>query len=454
MQRESNFLTDIKNSKRLEEIIIVLFRFISLGSGKSVRKQYFAETQSGNTVFSESNGIIQLLLSMLPYNLFSDWTHTIMRLFQKTNIDKWEILCYDLLLKIDDAISWIISRKSYLITPCSYEMGEYVCVLKPRKIFWENEFQKYKIRRGRQTMAFQRDGIISELKNYGVFKSSYFMDYHPIIKYGFNSPNYIFDNVLKIAIVPLSNETWYDYHENDKDHTFAIDTQFKDLDHVEKMKRILLKAEKEEYNIIVFPELAIEEKTKEELGQFVLDNNFDHVKLFFFGSCWNNNENVALLFNNQGTLLLSNKKKSRFSYYNKAKQICFSEDIKEEKEIQFVDIPGLGRIVYLICADALEHGIFSTYSVLNTDFVFISALTNNTNKMITQAKSNADNYAITTIISNSCAQLQEHDGLAAYVCTVDFRDKEVMSHTICEERTCKKGQLCAFCIKSAYIVKR
>lgn len=77
MQRESNFLTDIKNSKRLEEIIIVLFRFISFGSGKSVRKQYFAETQSGNTVFSESNGIIQLLLSMLPYNLFSDWTHTI-----------------------------------------------------------------------------------------------------------------------------------------------------------------------------------------------------------------------------------------------------------------------------------------------------------------------------------------------------------------------------------------
>lgn len=44
----------------------------------------------------------------------------------------------------------------------------------------------------------------------------------------------------------------------------------------------------------------------------------------------------------------------------------------------FIDINGLGRLAYLICADFNDEDLISVCSVLHADFIFVSAYTNDT----------------------------------------------------------------------------
>ena len=459
--RES-FINRIIKAKRLEELIIILFRHVSEGDEGSVLKAYSREVNSESMIFPDSQELVQLLFVLLPYNSLGEWTSNVASLFRKYDEEKWKVLCYALLVEIDNNVDSIMDKKPYMFLHESYQTDDYIFILKTKRSFWEAEFEKNKIRRGRQTIEFKRDGIISTLKKYDVYKASYFLDYKPIVQYDINAirryhnKRYIFDDDIKIAIFPLSNSKWFEVIENDWNNTFSIRDGFTDPNHTMRIINAIQKAEKDGYNIVIFPELAISEEIKTVLQRYIINNEFRKIKLFFFGTYWKNNENVSVLFNNQGTLLLEEKKKVKFQYYNTEKECYISEDLKKESNIHFIDINGLGRIAYLICADMLDTSITTVYSIIRTDFLFVSACTRKTNLMVSRAKSNANEHAITTIVCNTCvnAEKKDYNNYSAYVCTLKIGKGIIQSNPVCEELICNNEMLCSNCLKQALISKK
>lgn len=451
----------IKCSNKIEELIISLFAHISKKNGKGIVDQYYSEAGKHSFIIKAAQEFILKLMAMSPLDPFKELTDHIINLLLNCPLAKREIFCFAILLEIDKNIPFLVEEKPYLFSGESFSYIEYLFIMNIVDPFFARSLNEMGIRRGRQTSAFQRDGINSHFSCFKVYKECYFTDYHPVVKYLLKNSMknryyiYNFGNELKIGMSPFSRNRWFHVIENECNHTFSISTDDVNNDHKRRIEEILQIADQQKYDVIMFPELAIDGKTSNSLKQLVLKNEFNNLKLIFFGSCWNDNENVAALYNSQGSLLLQEKKKSRFSYYDKKRDIVFSEDIKEESDIHFVDIPGLGRIVYLICADMLEEGITSTYNKLETNFVFVSALSNNTDLLVKRAKFNADDQAITTMICNACTELSEGDGnFAAYACTLSLSHKKIECCPICLEQTCATEEKCGLCIKSAYVTKK
>ena len=392
--------------------------------------------------------------TLISQNEFDDWVDLWKKVFIRTTLSP-DLFCYEFLLKIDDVLGDQSTCKDMLLEKGPFNYGdEYSLYLKPPKSFFFNYFEKGKIIHRRQTVEYDTDTLNIDFCNFEIVKSTQLHDYIPkILEY--KSDCMEIKN-LKFACIPLSNEPWFTTRMNKqtKDLLIEYDPCLM-LNHNQKIKDLLLECENQQVNVAVFPELAMTPTTKDDIQRFLISKNFKHLKLCFLGSTWGNNVNEACLITGKGTILILEKKKSPYNKYIKEDACYYTELIRHDHIINFIDIPYIGRIVYLICADFNNDSINTVCSVMHSNFVFVSALTNSTDLMVKTAQSLASRRGVSTVICNSCVNLdsEKPNNYIAYSVIPKVQDRMILLNEVCRCSSCPNDYNCKLCLKT-YTISR
>lgn len=449
---KKKFLDCLKNCNDLYSFIVTLFEYIERKSTYEIQKKYEIIMKTKDKItFDNINRLINGLFSidLSEQNEFKEWIKIWIIEFNKVEWDD-EIFCYISLLRIDDFICEINTTNSHKIIIQRGPLNgnnEYMFYYKPCDSFFGEKIESAKIRRGRQTSEYDSISINKNFKNYEVIKRTHLHDYLPKVNKYIH--NLVFNDKIRIGFYSLSINKWFDVEKNNIDKTFSI--IYNDMEgYNTQLKNILFEFDKQKADIVIFPELARDPEMEQNIRKFICKSNFQHIKLFFLGSTWNNNTNEALLITGQGTELIREQKQIPYSFFDKCDESLYTESINNKennKIIHFVDLEGIGRIAYLICADYNDDSINAICSILHTNFVFVSSFSNSTDMMMKTAKSNAERKAISTILCNSCAAVvdyDENDSCVNFVVVPDVKKKSLTS----KEQSgidCSYSQQCEFC---------
>lgn len=411
---KKKFLDCLKNCNDLYSFIVTLFEYIDRTSAYEIERKYeiIIKTKDKFT-FANINRLVNGLFSidLSEQNEFKEWIKIWISEFKKVEWDD-ETFCYISLLRIDDLICDINTtnpHKTVIQRGPLYGNKEYMFYYKPCDSFFGEKIESAKIRQRRQTSEYDSISINNNFKNYEVIKRTHLHDYLPKVnKY---ICNLVFKDKIKIGFSSFSINKWFDVEKNSIDKTFSI--VYNNMEEYNnQLKNILFEFDKQKADIVIFPELARDPKIEQNICEFICKSNFQHIKLFFLGSTWNNNTNEALLITGQGTELIREQKQIPYRFYDKCDNSSYIESINNKennKIIHLVDLEGIGRIAYLICADYNDDSINAICSILHTNFVFVSSFSNSTDMMMKTAKSNAERKAISTILCNSCAAVVDNE---------------------------------------------
>lgn len=265
---------------------------------------------------------------------------------------------------------------------------------------------------GRKKQKPNPSDIMKSMNNYFIVNTNRLCGYFPSIN------EYVFDNskeketeFIKIAVIPFHSDRWFEYKLNNSNDTFEI-VNSKNGSLINKMNnaycRIITYLSKEKVDIIIFPELAMNHETCNHVENYMRNNTklVENVKLVFLGSLWHNNNGTNyntghILINNTGLKVITTNKKQQYEHYENCK--IYIEDIADDKNIECIDIKGIGRITYYICRDFLDPEITNiTSGYLNSTIHIVSAYAQNNQLFIKEANTLAQNRYNITIYDNAC----------------------------------------------------
>ena len=312
------------------------------------------------------------------------------------------------------------------------------------------------IRRGRQTVEFKPNDLNKKFNSFEIIKDSDLHGYKPKVKQ-YNISNKFGDN-LSFALASMDNKSWCFAKQNHITRQFTVQyTEDMIALHNNKIMSTLTQADSKKADIIVFPELSLNIFTEQLVREYLLNNFFPNLKLCFLGSKWDNNINESLLMSSNGTILMRQLKKTPFSYYDKKEQETYTENIDtQNKDIYFIDINGLGRLAYLICADFNDEDLVAVCSVLHADFIFVSAYTNDTKLMNDTAEELAKRRAMVTVLSNTCAAIPKDKLEKTYCSFIEIPlilPGELSTQKLCCKYPCKSIGECEVCLDLSNLKK-
>lgn len=115
-------------------------------------------------------------------------------------------------------------------------------------------------------------------------------------------------------------------------------------------------------DISVFPEMLGSEKLidalKKELSGYPNEGEPEFPSLIICPTCWKDNKNVCVVLNNRGDEVLRQEKQFAFPFTEGKEQ--YKENIRPDKIIHLIHCEGIGRIVIMICKDALNRDYLSS----------------------------------------------------------------------------------------------
>lgn len=448
---KSELLKLLSNSSDIFSFIVCVFSYLESEKTQSIHKRYnIAVDDNPAHDLNVIDSLVSELLILNQYE-YKDWVEIWKEEFKNTKLDSI-VFCYVFLLKIDDKIRELKNddKVIYKIGPLNTD-DEYHFYFKPTPSFFLEKFKKAKIRQGRQTVEYDINSINYDFNNFEVVKNTRLNDYLPVVhRY---KGSFSFGNSIRIGFASISKDPWFTKIKNHKTRELMIEYDLLSTNkHNRQICELLTEFDKKGFDIAVFPELAMNHTTENDVRNFILKTNFNNLKFIFLGSTWNNNVNEAVLINSQGSVLLRERKKVPYQEYDKDKKCYYTESILTKNEMNFVDVDGLGRFSYLICADFNDLCINSICSIMHTDFVFLSAFSNSTNNMLKTAKSNAELRAYATIMCNACAAYgRDEDTLSSFVVVPEVCGKQLIQNTICKNRSCFGEHNCELCIKKSTI---
>lgn len=450
---ESDLLKLVTNSFDIYSLIVYVFSYLQSEESQAIHKKYNS-TSLTYSFANASNVIDSLISNLLIINQYEykDWVEIWKEEFKNTKLDS-HVFCYIFLLKIDEIICQFKNSNTInKIGPLNFN-DEYYFYFKPTPSFFGEKLIKGKIRTGRQTVEYDTNSINFDFKNFEVIKNTKLSDYLPVV-YKYKS-NFSFKDNIHVGFASVSKDNWFkkEYNHTTKEISITYEN-VSSTKHNMQICKLLTKFDEIGMDIAIFPELAMNHKTEKYISNFLLNTNLKNLKFIFLGSTWNNNSNEAVLINRYGTVLLRERKKIPYKKYNKDEKCYYTESIEKETTINFVDIEGLGRFSYLICADFNDLCLNTICSIMHTNFVFVSAFSNSTDTMLKTAKSNAESRACTTIMCNSCAAYKKHDiALSSFIVVPNFTKKRLIQNTIhkCKSSFCKAN--CEVCVKKSTINK-
>ena len=449
----SELLKLVTNSSNIYSLIVYVFSYLQSEKAQIIHKKYRLALK--DTPTHELNAIDSLISELLIINQYEykDWVEVWKEEFKNTKLDS-AVFCYIFLLKIDEKICELKNGNNVIdeIGPLNDD-DEYYFYFKPISSFFLEKFINEKIRKGRQTVEYDINSINYDFKNFEVIKNTKLNDYLPVVcKY---KNKFSFGNNIHIGFASVSKDNWFEeeYNHTTKEITVMYDTGSSEKYNMQICK-FLKTFDEMGIDIAVFPELAMNYTTEQDVSKFILNTNFNNLKFIFLGSTWNNNINEAVLINSQGSVLLREQKNVPYKKYNKSEKCYYTEAILTNNTINFIDIDGLGRFSYLICADFNDLCLGSICSIMHTDFVFVSAFSNSTNSMLKTAKSNAELRGCATIMCNSCAAYNnDDDALSSFIVVPDVCEKQLIQNTIHEHKSCFGKANCELCVKKSTINK-
>ncbi len=445
----------VEKIMKVEDIfsfIVNVYIFLDTKSIREIRNNFKKAT---NSALSEEFDNIQKWaeeFSLVSLNDFKDWIDLWILDFNKTALPP-EVFCYVTLQKLDDVIGeQSTSRKLILNKGPLNTDDRYRLYLKPSESYFQKTLKKGRIIRGRQTVEYDTDTLNANFYNFEVIKETQLHDYNPQITEYSHCFNDL--NELKIACMPMLDKEWFVVYKNHETKEFSIEYDSAlTSPHNETIKKLLIECENQKVDIALFPELAMTPTTQKYIREFLISANFKHLKLIFLGSVWENNSNVACLLTGKGTVLILEKKQIPYEPYDKDEHCNYREAIEGDHQIKFIDIPKIGRIVYLICADFNNESINTVCSVMHANFVFVSAYTNSSYLMSETARSLATRKGVSTIICNSCAPLQDVDQHIVYCLAPKVKDHQLLAEEVFRFSGCTGDKNCNMCIKTFVLSK-
>lgn len=141
---------------------------------------------------------------------------------------------------------------------------------------------------------------------------------------------------LKIAIVPVAKKLWCkvvykEYEKSDMRYFSLEDMAEYSEERNEAYIKVLQKCMDSNIQIVIFPELARNKATLEEIRKFLSWKALEQpnsLELIFMGSLWEDGKNEGILISGTGTILMRSQKINKFSLKKKGKE--YWEDLKEE----------------------------------------------------------------------------------------------------------------------------
>lgn len=244
-----------------------------------------------------------------------------------------------------------------LVGPLNEKQDKYWLFLLPRQ---GSMLQESEILKNRRKID-QRSGsdIFAYIESYRIVKKSTKQQLIVLKEYKENLWNKMEDK-YRIAIVPVANKEWFGVKYIDCSEEYNL---FEIVNSVEKGKeinksyiRLLEKLIELKVEIVIFPEMGMNEETENEIQNFLIRKslkNENTIKLIFLGSLWKEGKNQCVLMSGAGTILLRNKKENPFLVEKNGKKYYEKLECKPEK-YEIIDIDNLGRILYVVCKDGLE----------------------------------------------------------------------------------------------------
>lgn len=164
--------------------------------------------------------------------------------------------------------------------------------------------------------------------------------------------------VLNIAMTPLCNKAVLelDFYEKDETYYFSVEGISKNDEIKECVLNQLELAKENDIDILLFPEML---GNKEILGavaeqlQAFNDDGKDYPELIICPTMWNHNKNVCHVLDKFGTTVVKQEKQHAFPMSKN--DTTFIEGIEPDNVIHLIHCQGIGRIVILICKDALQR---------------------------------------------------------------------------------------------------
>lgn len=260
---------------------------------------------------------------------------------------------------------------------------------------------------------------------------------------------------LRIAVFPFAGREWFtrlpaetgltiDIHYNEEQNQKLFDAYC----------RALWAADQCEADIVIFPEMAlgsgVREKLVELLRQQPKDERLRHVQLIFAGTEWLDGENTAYIFTAEGRLLLTQKKREYYDFYNKELKDYQRENLSgDERELWFLDVPGLGRVSYVICRDILDvHEQMDRGALLLSGMFMVSCYTQKLDEFRCRVEDLVKSRAAIVTLCNACAPVEADGGpvgfLSVPVCDSGKRLECRETIYTAAGANCKGGD-CVFC---------
>lgn len=216
---------------------------------------------------------------------------------------------------------------------------------------------------------------------------------------------------LRIGIVPVAKELWCKevdivYEKSDKYYFRLEDVEESSGERNEAYVRVLQKCMENRIQIVVFPELARNKETLKHIQRFLgrrTLENANPLELIFMGSLWEDGKNEGVLLSGTGAILMKSKKMNQFFLKRDGKK--YWEDLKEEaQEMELLDVPGIGRIQYLVCKDGLDDGLQHTlWGLFEIAVSFISSYSESVSHFGKLGASFGAEYGGIQVLANACA---------------------------------------------------
>lgn len=462
------FKSEIRSSCDFFTIVVNIFRALNAQNYTELKGKYnsfFKHLEDKDREILKSlDNYAERSVSLIRCSNCNDWLSSWLAYSIESKIDFY-LYCYITIIKIDcnipesDFFNDIVVDKG----PLGENDGYAFYFRKPSSIV-SKKMEKNKIRRGRQTSEHNVNSINSDLNRFEVFYSPRNHKYIPkVIQY--KSKDLLIPRI-SVGFVPIADECWFTEETNYD--SLLMDVNYTDLEsdkYMNSLNKQLAALDSKGVHIVIFPELAIHPKAIECLENVFSANKYKNIKLCFLGTSWIKKipadcfqeeskdsinkiicTNESFLYSSNGTMLSRQSKKSPYKRFDKKINDYVTENIDtNDKTVTFVDVLGLGRIAYFICADINDRDIEELSIAMHTDFTVVSACTNSTDLMVKSAHDRAVRCGSITAVCNTCSKIEvnDSDGLASALVTPimtlrKLSDSQIQSSARCEGGNCDK----------------
>lgn len=184
------------------------------------------------------------------------------------------------------------------------------------------------------------------------------IDKHYYLKKGFFK-KFEATGKLKVATTALWKESNFEHFYNDNERVATVEVKYYEHNDIDAENELIwekiIAAGKQDAEIIVFPEILGNAKTKDYIAgrlKKLADNEREAIPaLIVLPSYWHNKKNVVHVLDRFGNLLFGQNKQNQFLEMHDG--INYMENVIASNVVNIMHYEGIGRIAVLICKDFL-----------------------------------------------------------------------------------------------------